>query len=316
MIGSKGFLLLIIPVLVAGLYTTAPAQEKTDIARIIAETAIEGAPSAMSGYSYKMEFTRVKRSIIGRSTLKRRYKALLPTYLPKSHSFQHPLLLVYDSTRKLDPVDIVGERKRIIARLEEMESSADSESPEAGSPNDGYMTLRADSNTVGEQALKIDLVRLLKSAKFSNLNRFQHRGRATVSMTFEPHPDGTYVDELFYLGQIEGTIYIDERDKRIVSVEGYTLGGLKKYGSKPEDERARYRVLYYQQIRMRDGNWFPETAELNFVEFPYKFNRLAVKIKFSFTDYKRFTTSVRSHDLNSEDLITAEPDQPVTTTDN
>lgn len=295
------------------LISNAYGQGSEDIEEIVAETAIEGAPSAMSGYTYKLEFTRVKRSIIGRSTLRRRYRALLPTNVPRSHSFRHPLLLVYDNTRKLLPSQIVNERNRIVERLDEIESEEPSEE-EIGRHTDGYMTLRADSNTVGDQALKIDLFRLLKTVQFSNLKQLTVGGRPGYSLEFYPNPEEKYTSDLFYLGKIEGIILIDEDDKRIVSVEAFPIGGLAKFNAKPEEERNKARVFYYQQIRMSDGHWFPKVAELNFMEFPYEFNRLAVKVRFSFSEYNKFSTGIESHDI--EEILETESDEPSTDTKN
>ncbi len=50
----------------------------------------------------------------------------------------------------------------------------------------GYVTLRADSNTVGKQSLKVDLVELIKSAEFSNARETKVNGRDTISLEFRP----------------------------------------------------------------------------------------------------------------------------------
>ena len=284
-------------------------QETDEIASIIKDVSIDGYPIAMSGYSYEMEFVRVKRSLIGRSKIKRRYKALLPSRIPPGRLYKHPLLLVYDSTRILTASDIIAERGRIVERLDSVESESEIESDTDAddSKTDGYITLRADSNTVGDQALRIDLLKLLETAEFSKLKRFVRYGRKTISLEFKPSGAKELNEELFYLGLIEGIVFIDEIDKRIVQVEAFPAGGMKKYGSLPEKERNTHRVFYFLQKRMPQGFWFPYRAELNFIEFPYDFKNLAVTVQFTFSDYKHFSTAVESLELDSQEETETTP---------
>ena len=285
-------------------FLTIPAAvlaQENELRPILEKAIVEDAPSAMSGYSYVMEFERVKRSVIGRSTLRRKYKALLPTRVPRRKSFRHPMLLVYDNSRKLRPSDIVRERKRIVRRLDEVEKAAESEESEDSSqfaPTDGYVKLRADKKTVGGRALRIDLLLLLKHSTFSDFKRITHGGRSTVVARFKPGPEKSSDPELFYLGEIEGLLFVDEEDKRLVKVEAFPLGEFKKYSSMKPGEREKHRVLHFLQKRMPQGYWFPVHAELNFFEFPYEFERVAVRVTFKFSDYKFFSTGIDSVDID------------------
>lgn len=285
----------------ASLFTVA--QEPVDIDSLVKEISVDTQQNAFAGYFYRMEFNRLKKNFVGKGKLVKRYEVLLPSFIPKNRFYQHPLLLVYDSSKNLMPTDIINSRNLLVKELEKIENDPNNDTNQKSiKKNDGgYVTLLADSNTVGKQALVVNLLELIKGSEFSNAKEVKINGRDTISIDFHPILNKGFSEKLFYLAQIEGIILIDKADKRIIEVEAFPLGKLKQYRSQPVEQREEFRVFHYLQTRVPEGFWFPQIITLNFLEFSELFNDLEVKIEFTFSDYKRFDAQVRSVQVKSED---------------
>ncbi len=285
----------------------AVAQEPIDIDSLIKDVSIDTQKEAFAGYKYKMEFIRRRSSFIGTSTMTRRYEVILPSRIPANRIYQHPLLLTYDSSRNLIASDVSEEKRRIIRKLESIENSTPEELAEASKENaGGYVTLRADSNTVGKQSLKIDLIELLRSTDITNPRETKINGRETILVEFHPGANVTNDLRLFYLGLIEGVIFIDKADKRIIAVEGFPIGKLEKVRNLSPSDREQESVFYYLQSRVPEGYWFPKLVKLNFIDAPPEFKDIDAQIEFSFSDYTRFHVEVESAKVDDiEETVTA-----------
>lgn len=272
------------------------AQNPIALDDLVREVAIDRHEGAFAGYSYEMEFVMRRSALFGTSKLKRKYEVILPSVLPKNRLYTHPLLLTYDSTRKLLPADISDEKRRIVKKLEQMERG-EIEYPEEEDANKnqgGYVTLRVDKNTVGKQSLRIDLVELLNRAVLSETKEVTVNGRKMLSVEF--HPDKSVVPpaDLFYLAYIEGVILIDLEDRRIVHVEGFPVGRLEVMKQRSPADRELSSSFFYRQTRVPEGFWFPQTVKLDFLDAPPEFKDLDASVEFFFSNYKRFDVQVRS----------------------
>jgi hypothetical protein len=305
----------LIILLVTNLFISA--QEKIDVDLLMKEVTVDTQQNAFAGYFYKMEFVRVKKNLIGKSKLIKRYEVLLPSFIPKNKVYQHPLLLVYDSSTSISAIDIVNSRNDIVKGLEKIETSTDTKLSKKNKDINtaGYLTLRAGSNVVGKQSLNIDLLELINGSEFSAPKEIEINGRDVISIDFRPKT-GIEIDlSLFYLKQIEGTVLIDKTDKRIMEIEGFPLGTLEKSRDLKDKKREEARVFHYLQTRVPEGFWFPQIVTLDFIDVANSFNDLPVRIEFKFSDYRRFDTEVKSVEMDprgeesktdSEDLINQE----------
>ncbi len=279
------------------------AQEPVNVDDLIKEVLSYNQEFAMSGYSYQMEFTRHKKAnFFGTRKLIKRYQAILPSKIPQDHFYKHPLLLVYDSSKNITPKAIVENRNRIVKELEKIENPSEIENTDwQKKDTGGYITLGANKFAIGKQPLKIDITRLLKNSAFSNPKQVEKYGKNLISLDFVSSPEQSLEKSLFYLSSIEGRILIDSFDKRIVEIEGYPKAKKELYKDLAGEEREKFRVFHFQQIKVREGFWFPKQVTLNFMEFPEEFNGLEVKIDFIFTNYQHFTVEIESSEVTSPD---------------
>ncbi len=299
------------------------AQETVDIDSLIKEISINSQKDAFSNYSYKMEFVRHNKALIGKNKLVKRFDVVLPSRMPKDRVYQHRLLLVYDNSKRLTQSDILESRKKIIKDLERVESEPEEETPTQNDPEagtGGYLTLLANASSSNRQSLLINLLKLIEGSDFSNYKELKAEGRDTISVDFRPHPGLKFTDDLFYLERIEGVILIDKMDRRIVEVEAFPIGKLDEYRSLGNKRKDEVRVFHYLQTRVPEGFWFPKSVSLNFMEFSDKFDGLDVKIDFTFSKYKRFTVSVDNYNQrvdsnrNNNDPQEEKPDPPIQNT--
>ncbi|MDH3492370.1 MAG: hypothetical protein OEM82_02380 [Acidobacteriota bacterium] len=276
--------------------TLISAQAPLVIDDLIREVSVDRHEGAFAGYSYEMEFVMRRSALFGTSKLRRKYEVILPSVLPKNRLYTHPLLLTYDSSRNIHSADISDEKRRIVKKLEQMENG-EIEYPDEDDVNKnqgGYVTLRADKNTVGKQSLRIDLVELLNNAVLTEPREVTVNGRKMISVEFRPNKDVTPAADLFYLAHIEGVILIDLADRRIAAVEGFPVGKLEEMKQKPPAERELSSSFFYLQTRLPEGFWFPQKIKLDFLDAPPEFKDLEVAIEFFFSEYKRFDVQVRS----------------------
>lgn len=287
------------------------AQDNVDINSLIKDISIDTQQDAFSNYIYKLEFVRQKKVFFGKDKVVRRFDVVLPSTMPKGRTYRHRLLLVYDSSRKLTQTEIVHNRKQILKDLEKLDSGTDIEESEKEKNKQntgGYLTLRAGTDSSQRQFLKIDLLDLINNATFSNKKELILNGRDTISIDFRPIPDNKLSSDLFYLKNIEGTILVDKKDKRIIEVEGFPIGQLDIYRNQTDEQKKEFRAFHYLQTRVLEGFWFPKSVSLNFMEYSKKFDNLQVNIEFTFSDYKRFSVSVDPYDASLNKYVDEESD--------
>ena len=266
-----------------------------DLNSLIKDISTDTQQNAFAGYFYKMEFRRVKRNFIGTGKMTKRYEVLLPSLLPKQRHYRHPLLLVYDSTkRNLTKSDVAENRRNIIKQIDSLDRDIADKTDEgqAKKEDGGYLTLSASSKLVGDQALFINLLELLNNSKFSNPKTLKYNERDAISVDFRPLSNKKFDESMFYLGLIEGTILVDKEDRRIIEVEGFPKGKLKEYRSPTVKNREAYRIFHYLQTRVPEGFWFPKIVTINFMKFSKLYNDIEMKMDFEFSDYRRFTADV------------------------
>lgn len=304
---GESFMHLTLIKLLVGVILFTPVvrgQDSLDVDTILQEIRSVDQQSALSGYFYQLEFTRYKKNFFGKNKLVKKFEAVLPLQIPRHQVFQHPLLLVYDSSRPVTVLEIIKSRDRIVRNLERMEkpvasqTAASEEITRKESVNRGYISLGADKNTVGKQPLSLDISKLLQNSTYSNPQKLEIAGREVISIDFSPLPNKKLKNSLFYLALIEGTILIDARDRQIIEIEGFPINRSEQYKDLPSEAKESFRVFYYQHIKVDNKYWFPHRATLDFMMFSEEFNGLDVKIEFIFSNYKRFDTEIRSVEID------------------
>ena len=272
--------------------TTEAARQEIDA--LIADALVDTQKGAIFGYTYFMKFSfDHKRSFGSGRRFTRLYEAIIPSRFTLRKVYSHPFVLIRDSEKEITGEDIAKQRRQLADELERAETEAESDpNPSTEQKDGGYWTMRFSSNGKG---VNVNILKLLENSDFANLQRRQIEGRNIFSIDFIPSASAKFETALAYLNKIEGRIWIDEADKRIVRIEGFPGGKFAEFKDKPDAERAPQTVFLFAQKRVAEGFWFPETVVLNFTKTPEIFE--TVRVEFDFTDYRKSGIEIRTPDI-------------------
>lgn len=262
-----------------------------EIETLVREVSADTQKGAVFGYTYQMRFSYNRRGKFGAGRrFSRLYEAIIPNRFSLKKTYGHPLLLIQDSEKVITQYDVEFMRNKLVEEIERAEQEAAVEKLESVNRKDGgYWTI---SFRAGDKGVMIDIVKILETAKLSNLQRSENGGRKIVSIDFHPDPEAKFETALSYLNKIEGRIWIDEADRRIMKVEGFPLGMLEANKDKPDEVRLPETVFLFAQTRVAEGFWFPQTVVVDFTKNPEIFE--TVRVEFSFDKYRKSSTEVRS----------------------
>lgn len=283
--------------------------QENEIETLIKDVSADTQKGAIFGYIYQMKFSYNRRGKFGAGRkFTRVYEAIIPTRFTLKKIYAHPLLLTYDSEKVITTYDVEYMRSRMVEEIERAEKEAEPDlTAQPDRKDGGYWTI---SFRAGDRGVKIDVIQLLENAKFSNLQRLENGSRKVVALDFTPKIDSKFDSSLSYLGKIEGKIWIDEADKRIMKIEGFPLGTLATLKDLPAEEREQKIVFLFAQRRVSEGFWFPQDVVVDFTKNPEIFD--TVKVEFSFDKYSKSSTEVRSSTMETpKDADTEEkPEKP------
>ncbi len=287
---QSAFILLLFTVCVLFSVSNAEAQQD-EIETLIKEVSADTQKGAIFGYTYQMKFSYNRRGRLGLGRkFSRLYEAIIPNRFSLKKTYGHPLLLIQDSEKVITQYDVEYMRNKLVEEIERAEQEAAGEKLESVSRKDGgYWTI---SFRAGDKGVMIDIIKILETAKLSNLQRSENGGRKIVSMDFHPNPEAKFETPLSYLSKIEGRIWIDEADKRIMRIEGFPVGMFEVNKDKPGEARLPETVFLFAQTRVAEGFWFPQTVVVDFTKNPEIFE--TVRVEFSFDKYRKSSTEVRS----------------------
>lgn len=270
--------------------------QQDEIESLIKDVSADTQKGAIFGYTYQMKFSYNRRGKLGTGRkFSRMYEAIIPNRFSLKQTYTHPLLLTYDSEKVITNYDVEFMRNRLVEEIERAEREAET-NPNAQSDrkDGGYWTI---GFRAGDKGVKIDIIQLLENSNFSNMYKTESGGRKIVSLDFSPKTDSTFENTLSYLGKIEGKIWIDEADKRIMKIEGFPLGSFATLKELPVEERIGKTVFLFAQTRVAEGFWFPQDVVVDFTKHPEIFD--TVKVEFTFDKYKKSTTEVRSSRMDA-----------------
>jgi hypothetical protein len=280
--------------------------QQDEIGALIKDVSVDTQKGAIFGYTYQMKFSYHRNGKMGLGRkFTRLYEAIIPNRFTLRRTYRHPLLLISDSERVITKYDVDYMRTRLIEEIERAEREAENEADDKTDRGDGgYWTI---GFRAGDKGVKIDVIKLLENAAFSNPQRIEIGGRKTVSIDFSPAAGRNFESALSYLGKIEGRIWIDEADRRITKIEGFPVGSFAAVKDQTEAGRTEKPVFLFSQLRVEEGFWFPQYVYIDFTKHPDIFD--TVRIEFSFDKYKKSTTEVRSTAVESPDETKQETKQ-------
>lgn len=281
------FALSIIFVLFSGVVQVK--SQESEIEKLVKEVANDSQKGAIFNYSYLMKVSFERHKFGGRK-FTRLYEAILPSRFSLNRMYSHLFVLLKDSEKMISDEQIMLARKNIAKELEKAESEEEKKPTETEKlPEDGgYWTMGVSANS---QRIEVDVVKLLKKARLSNLQRKQIEGRSVVLIEFAPNPASAFEKPLSYLSKIEGQIWIDEIAKRIIKIEGFATGEFAKLKEKTDGERQKEIVFLFSQTKVAEGFWFPQNVRLNFAKHPEIFAN--IEVEFIFSNYNKGTVEIQ-----------------------
>lgn len=282
--------------MVALLSVSKAQTQQDEIESLIKDVSADTQKGAIFGYTYEMKFSYNRRGKLGGGRkFTRIYEAIIPTRFSLRKIYQHPYLLIQDSEKVITSYDVEYMRKRLVEEIERAEKEAEANPDDVPDRKDGgYWTM---AFRAGDKGVRIDIVSLLENAEFKNMQKSENNGRKIVSLDFSPKPESKFEQPLSYLGKIEGKIWIDEADKRIMRIEGFPVGTMGTLKDMTAEERQDKTVFLFSQRRVSEGYWFPQDVVVDFTKNPEIFE--TVRIEFSFDKYSKSSTQVRSSSLET-----------------
>lgn len=269
--------------------SAATAQEESEIERLIKEVSVDTQRGAISNYTYLLRFSFERHKKLAGRKFTRLYEAILPSKFATNRVYGHQILLLEDSEKRLTEEDIMIARQNLARELEKNEQEAENQPVEAQTFEDGGYWTTSFLND--GKTIKVDIMKLLQSAKFRNLQRRKINGKDIATIDFSPKPETVLEKPLLYLAKLEGQITINENDKRIIRVEGYALGEFSGQSENPEAVRQKEMIFLFSQVKVSEGFWFPQTILLNFGKHPEIFD--PIEIQYNFISYKKASVDVR-----------------------
>lgn len=270
-------------VLTAGARAQTPVLTAAEIDALIKEALAHGkGDKLLSEYTYTMrwhERRTEKKGQVKETT--EVYESYIPT-LKRSGDTSAVLLKLTENGQPLPPEKVEKERQKAAERLLKAEAESQKQNsrvpPAFGEPpsKGAYFMVRVGNVQLSVRAL-------LQGCAFSDPRRASVDGRAAWALDFRALPDFVFPNELRYVRQLSGTLWIDAAERVLLRAEGWPRE-MTAHAGKP--------ALLYEQMPLPDGYWMPRQVQLNGdthrAFFEQAGNKLGVDYSFDFADFKRF----------------------------
>jgi tetratricopeptide (TPR) repeat protein len=260
-----------------------------EIQGLLDKSAINGGVmhKQLLDYTYQLKKTRRILNERGQST--HTQEELFEAYPVKG---EHVLILL--SRDGVPSLKLSDDRKRASKQLEEAENNraVDQKSRDSRDSSTGdYVSAGISGIYNGKPAhISVSISAFLRYCEFYS-PRFEKMGdRMMVALSFRPRYTADIPKSYSYINKLTGTIWIDQSDKIVARLEGWTQTegafGLAQAVA-PSDKAS----LIYQQDRLPDGSWFPQLIRLNADGRSDLFDGLNWDVVFEFSNYQRFSTT-------------------------
>lgn len=221
------------------------------------------------------------------------------SYRDRKSSFRAPILLVAENGVPVPPDKLVKEREKLTRELDEFERNPNASGKRKkgtsfgmspGEPKSyGGFTSKSGLFS-GKTALSVSVI--LNNADFGAGRRETLDGRETVAVEFRVRPGLKFDKEIGYVAQVEGIAWIDVQDRTLVRLEGWqqTPGTGGAFLSNPRPGKP---PVFFEQIRVADGVWFPRRQWLRDDAVTTMFGSLEnAEVGVDFENYHRFRSEV------------------------
>jgi hypothetical protein len=213
------------------------------------------------------------------------YESYIPTLKTQGNTAA-VILKVTEKGVPLSAEKVEKERQKAAAELLKAEAEAQKNNsrlpPEPSRSKGAYFTMRLGQ--FFNRDIRIDVRTLLQNSTFSGARRVTLEDRPAIALDFQPKNNAELDNEVRYLAQLAGTLWVDVQERILMRLEGWPREAVTHEAV----TRTGKPALLYEQQRLPDGYWLPRRAELNCDTHRAVFGKLGVDYTFEFTDYKRF----------------------------
>lgn len=276
-------------VLLLGAYTCLAAEPVTVNVPALIKDALEHGrkTNLLNDYTYTWRIEQATFKKNGqRESSSVTYEAYSPTIKSKGIT-RFVMIKTKQDDQPLPPDKLEKERQKGIEQMLRAEAEAqrvNQQHPQEPSinPIGVYFTLSV-KRLFGDD-LKLNVRTILQQFDFSAPREEVVAGRPTLVLDFRPKPDAVMPESETFLARSIGTIWIDLQNRIVIRVEGW-----------PSDlaQRAGTPAFIYQQVRLNDGVWMPQSIRVNAATYRSFFGKMNTDFFADFTDYKRFNAEVK-----------------------
>lgn len=250
----------------------AGAEETFDVPALIRESLHGGRVMRrrLSDYTFRMK-------VVFRETDRRgRVKETTRTYEMYGAGPRRPKVFgvkVEQDGARVSPGQLEKERARAGANMERAEreqsaeggQSAERAAPGQGAAEPGYFTWQFRPRKGFPRGIRVSPTDFLEKCDFHSPRRGTLNGRDVIILAFRPRPGATLADDIQYLSEVEGAVWIDAADKVVIRLEAYPPAAKAGGAGAPAQTGppAGGPAIVYEQVRTKEGVWGPGRVQIS-----------------------------------------------------
>ena len=273
----------------------ANLKDEVDVKALVKESNCKGSGDMFAEYTYVL--TSIRREPGNKGQIKEEslvYEVFMPV-LPDGARGSGILLVTSRNGVPVPPQELEKERLKAGGRLEKEErritSKTTSQAPTAAN-HTGMLPLGSyERMTFGGRKAAVDVHTFLTSCELTFSRREKNEGREMLVFTFTPQPAAQFPDNEKFIAQLKGEIWIDVQDRIVARLVGWPRTATSLNEKNP--------AVYYEMIRLPAGVWLPLETRVNGNDYPGLFDREIYYSILSLSDYKRFSSEIKDHKVDT-----------------
>ena len=268
-----------------GAATGAPLENiKTET--VLEDAARNGQKMYRRLLNYTYELKSTKRKLMRGGWVENEETQVMEAYPVRSH---HELVMTSSNGKKLPDWLLQQQRVDVGKELEKDQLAQETKTQTSDQANvSSFITVGASGLEKGLlKTLSFDPAVIVKNSEFS-APRYEKIGDIlTLATDFKIRPDAELGAKYDYLKNFQGTIWVEEKDKIILRIEGLPIDKETKIKSAKPGKT----ILFYEQQKIATGIWVPRLIRLNSGGKSAVFNGLNWDVMFEFGAFHKFNTT-------------------------
>jgi VWFA-related protein len=241
-------------------------------------------------YTYELKST--KRKLMRGGWVENEEAQVMEAYPVRTH---HELVMTSNNGKKLPEWLLQQQRADVGKALEKDQISEQTKNQTSDQANvSSFITVGASGLEKGLlKTLAFDPAIIVKHSEFS-APRYEKIGDIlTLATDFKIRSDAELGAKYDYLKNFQGTIWVEEKDKIILRIEGLPIDK----ETKTKSTKPGKTILFYEQQKIATGVWAPRLIRLNSGGKSAVFNGLNWDVTFEFGAFQKFNTTADEEKL-------------------